>query len=41
MIGFAGKRLMELGVGGPAGSGYSGRDIERLVQRNGYRDRGW
>ena len=41
MIGFAAERLMELEVGGLAGAGWGEKSPERLVQRNGYRDRVW
>jgi transposase-like protein len=41
MIGFAAERLMELEVGGLTGAGYGEKNPERLVQRNGYRDRVW
>ncbi len=41
MIGFAAERLMELEVGALAGAGYGEKSSERLVQRNGYRDRDW
>ena len=41
MIGFAAERLMELEVGGLTGAGYGEKSPERLVQRNGYRDRIW
>ena len=41
MIGFATKRLMELEVGGLTGAGYGEKDPDRLVQRNGYRERDW
>jgi transposase-like protein len=41
MIGFAAQRLMELEVGGLAGAGYGEKSAERLVQRNGYRERDW
>ena len=41
MIGFAAKRLMELEVGSLTGAAYGEKDAERLVQRNGYRERDW
>ena len=41
MIGFAAERLMELEVQALTGAGYSERSPDRLVQRNGYRERLW
>src|SRR6201981_2996813 len=41
MIGFAAQRLMELEVEGLTGAAYGEKNQERLVQRNGYRDRSW
>ena len=41
MIGFAAQRLMELEVSALTGAGHGEKSTERLVQRNGYRDRDW
>jgi transposase-like protein len=41
MIGFAAQRLMELEVEGQTGAGYGEKSEQRLVQRNGYRNRDW
>ncbi len=41
MIGFAAQRLMELEIENLTGAGYGEKSTERLVQRNGYRDRDW
>src|SRR6195256_6210313 len=41
MIGFAAQRLMELEVGGLTGAAHGEKNPERLVQRNGYRERDW
>jgi transposase-like protein len=41
MIGFAAERLMEMEVAGVTGAGYGEKSPDRLVQRNGYRDRIW
>jgi len=41
MIGFAAERLMELEVQGLTGAEHGERSLERVNQRNGYRDRTW
>ena len=41
MIGFAAKRLMELEVGALTNAAWGEKSPERLVRRNGYRERDW
>jgi len=41
MIGYGAQRLMELEVSGLTGAAHGEKSPDRLVQRNGYRDRDW
>lgn len=41
MISYAAGRLMEMEVGGLAGAAHGEKSADRLVQRNGYRERDW
>jgi transposase-like protein len=41
MIGFAAERLMDMEVTGLTGAAHGEKNPDRLVQRNGYRDRVW
>ena len=41
MIGFASQRMMELEVGALTGAAHGEKSADRLVRRNGYRDRDW
>lgn len=41
MIGYATQRLMELEVGSLTGAAYGEKNADRIVQRNGYRERDW
>ncbi len=41
MIAFATPRMMEMEVGALTGAAFGQKSRDRLVQRNGYRDRDW
>jgi hypothetical protein len=41
MIGFAADRLIEMKVASLTGAGHGEKSAERLVRRNGYRERDW
>ena len=41
MIGSAAQRLMELKIGGLTGTALGEKNVGRLAQRNGYRERDW
>ena len=41
MIGFAAQRLMELDIESHTGAAHGERSPDRVVQRDGYRDRDW
>jgi transposase-like protein len=41
MIGYGAQRLIELEAGGLTGAAHGEKSAERVVQRNGYRDRDW
>lgn len=41
MIGFAAEKLMEMEVGALTGASFGEKSLDRLVQRNGYRERDW
>jgi transposase-like protein len=41
MVGFAARRLMELEVESLTSAEHGERSVDRINQRNGYRDRDW
>jgi len=41
VIGFSAERLMELEVGAKTNAEYGEKSVERMAQRNGYRERDW
>ena len=41
MIGFASAKMMDIEVAAKTGAAHGERSLDRLAQRNGYRDRDW